>query len=87
MGLISNTPLVVELSREPGDPWVVLTLPDGKSEELDPDACREWFRLRNANVDAVEHALDEVWNFGKAAIEIVKPRTLNSSIDPLDPKL
>jgi hypothetical protein len=87
MGLISSIPIEVLIEREYGNPCVVLTMPDGKSEEFEPDECREWFRLRNANSDAVEQALDEVWNFGKASVLISRPRILAKLIDRLDPKI
>jgi|688.fasta_scaffold108565_3 hypothetical protein len=74
------TPLTIDLRREPGLEWFVLTISDGSSEELDPEDTRTWFKQRGANMDAVEKALDYCWNFYKATIVIKNPKTPPRSI-------
>lgn len=81
--------LLVRINREPGIPgsdYFTLTTPDGKQEELLPDETREWFRLRGADMDKLETALDECWNFWESWFLITKPRVVKSA-DKLDPKV
>ena len=89
MAVISNDqeqaqPLTIHLRREPGLEWFLLQVSDGSSEELDPDDTREWFRLRGANMDVVEKALDYCWNFYRASIVIKAPRKpVRSPLEPV----
>ena len=80
-----SQPLTIELRREPGLDWFVLNVSDGSSEELDPEDARSWFRMRGANMDAVEKALDYCWNFYNATIVIKNPKTPKRS--PLEPRV
>ncbi len=76
-------PLTIDLRREPGLEWFVLQVDDGSSEELDPEDARSWFKMRGANMDAVEKALDYCWNFYKATIVIKNPKTPpRSTLEP-----
>jgi hypothetical protein len=86
----SNEPLLVQINREPGCPGgdtFTLTLPDKQILEFEPDPCREWFRLRGANMDVVENALDECWNFWESSVLIKNPRwpkkVVTDSTEPL----
>lgn len=64
----------VFLTREPwGDTFTLNVLRDGRksSEELEPDETRAWFKARGiTNVEALEKALDECWNFYQTVIVI-----------------
>ncbi len=78
--------MVVKITRVPfsGD-WFTLTLPNGFSEELEPDETRAWFKARGANLDKMEPILDSVWNFGEETVTIdnwLEPKILNKSILP-----
>lgn len=79
-------PLHVTILRPPftGD-FFTLVLDNGQSEELEVEETREWFRVRGANMDVVEKALDEAWNFAESGITIKNPkvpRVLHSAIQP-----
>lgn len=70
-------PLLVKIVREPGLEWFTVELPDGSSEDLEPEEAVEWFRLRHAgkmDISLIERALDDCWNFYSAEILIVNPR-------------
>jgi hypothetical protein len=67
-------PLVVKLTRIPFGSFVTLTLDDGATEDLEPDEAREWFKIRGANMEGVEKALDYVWNFYTAGITVHNPK-------------
>lgn len=59
--------------------------PNGQTEELDVDETYEWFRVRGADMNLLEKALDHVWNFYKGAFEITKykePPIKNAAIRP-----
>ena len=76
-------PLTIELRREPFMEWFVLQVDDGSSEELDPEDARSWFKMRGANMDSVEKALDYCWNFYSATIVIKSPKTPpRSTLEP-----
>lgn len=78
-----SRPLTVVLKRDPYLEWFVLNLDDGSSEELDPEDARSWFKMRGANMDAVEKALDYCWNFYNATIVIKNPKTPpKSNLEP-----
>jgi hypothetical protein len=51
---LSPNALHVSIFREMFADFFELTLDNGHTEELEPDDTREWFRLRGANMDAVE---------------------------------
>lgn len=82
-----NPPLKVEIVREAFIPWFTLKLPNGQTEELEPDETREWFRQRGASMDAVEKCLDYVWNFRKAVFVIQNPRYVGPTPTRIDPKI
>lgn len=69
--------LRVRIYREPFCPVFELSLDNGHTEELEPEETRDWFKLRGANMDVVEKALDSAWAFPHKDIylEIEKPRT------------
>ena len=69
------SPLHVVITREAFSDFYQLETPvDGYTEELEIDDVREWFRQRGANMDRVQEALDQAWNFARAEIVIGKPR-------------
>lgn len=75
----------VKIRREPFLPWFTLELDNGYSEELEADEARSWFKLRGANMDVVEKALDHSWNFYNAEIWISnyrEPEILNKNVAP-----
>lgn len=77
-------PLRVVLRREPFDTVLTIKLPDGSSEELDPDQARSWFKLRGANMDVVEKTLDHLWNFYNAVLVIKNPKHIPIRVKPSD---
>lgn len=77
--------MAVKIDREPGMDFLVLTLEDGTTEELDVDDTREWFRLRGANMDKIDKALDYVWNFYHATVNINMPKAI--PFNPLEPQV
>ena len=78
-----SRPLTIVLKREPYLEWFVLHVDDGSSEELDPEDARSWFKMRGANMEAVEKALDYCWNFYNATIVIKNPKTPpKSNLEP-----
>lgn len=70
----AKQPLVVLVEREYWIPWFKITLPNGQSEELDPDETVAWFKVRGADMPIVEKALDHCWNFRRCVIEIENPK-------------
>lgn len=64
--------LLVEIHREPFAEFVTLIY-EGSSEELEPEAAREWFQKRGADMDKLEKALDHAWNFYRADVVIKNP--------------
>lgn len=82
---ITDKSLHVKISREPFLAWFKLILPNGQTEELDPDETREWFKVRGANMIALDKALDYCWNFYNSEFVIQNPKTpnvLNHNIAP-----
>lgn len=73
--LPSPKPLHVTVERTAGLPWFVVILDSGESEELEPDETRAWFKVRGANMDVVEGALDYCWNFWRVEVTINNPKT------------
>jgi hypothetical protein len=72
-------PMLVKMYREPGCPGgetVELTLENGEVFDLDAEECRQWFRLRGANMDVVENALDDCWNFWRSEVTIKNYRDI-----------
>lgn len=61
-----SQPTLVKIAREPFGDYFTLTLPNGHTEELEPDDARAWFKEHGAEMDAVEKALDRTWNFYSA---------------------
>jgi len=68
--------LLVKVTRQPFEEWFKLDLPGGHTEELDPEETREFFRVRGADMDMVEKALDHCWNLYHVNIEIMKPKSV-----------
>jgi len=80
------TPLRVHIHRNPFEDWVTLTLPDGMTENLDAEECREWFKIRGANMEIVEKATDYVWSgFPDAEVVISNPKNLRKTLTRKDP--
>jgi hypothetical protein len=75
-------PLVVRIMREPFSPFFMLAvisgMPAQPTEDLSPDEARLWLTERGADKEAVEKALDYVWNmYGfrkKVLLNIHNPR-------------
>ena len=78
-------PLRVVITREMFDDWATITLDDGTTENLEPDELRLWFRIRGANMEVVEKALDYCWNFRKSIVVIGNPKYPPKS--RLEPKI
>ena len=79
--------MIVEVTRVAYDDMFTLHLPDGSSEELDPDDTKQWFVDRGANIPGVEKALDHCWNFYTVVICIEVPLEPARSNDPNAPQL
>lgn len=62
--------LHVLLLREMFSEFFTIQLDNGQTEELDPEEVRNWFRVRGANMDALEKVLDQCWNFGRAEVTV-----------------
>jgi hypothetical protein len=77
--------LHVYITREPGLDWFNFKLPNGYTEELDPDQARKWLKDRGANMVVAEKALDRAWSFYSAHLWITKPKMVpltDPSIQP-----
>lgn len=77
--------LHVVITREPYLEWFTIKLPNGYTEELDPDETRKWFKKRGANMEVLEKALDRCWNFYSAEVWIQNPQTppvANPEVEP-----
>lgn len=61
---------MIELTREPFSDTFVLTLPNGHTEELEPEEARVWFTERGADKHKLEEVLDDVWNFYQGTVVI-----------------
>ena len=67
--------LHVTVKREPFGTTFEILLDNGHSEELEcGDETREWFKIRGANMDAVERALDYCMNFYYVELFINNPK-------------
>lgn len=69
----------VIITHEIFSDFFTLILDNGRTEELDAEETRAWFKDHGANVDAAEKALDHAWNFKRAEFYILnyKEPTLN----------
>jgi len=67
-------PLHVVITREPFGDFFALHEDNGHTEELEPEECRAWFKERGANMDKLEQALDQCWNFQRAEVVIKNPK-------------
>jgi hypothetical protein len=67
-------PLHVYITREPFSDFFVFTLDNGHTEELEAEEARQWLRDRGGNMDLMEKALDQVFNFQRCDVFIDKPR-------------
>jgi hypothetical protein len=72
---VPNGSLHVVLLREMWCEFFTIVLDSGYTEELDPEETRAWFRVRGADMDRMEKALDQTWNFGRCEVEIENPKT------------
>jgi len=79
-------PLLVKIYREPFIDFFQLTVGES-SEELDPEDTRDWFRVRGANMDIVEKALDHSWNFRHATLMIENPKEVVVKNQHIQPRL
>lgn len=80
-GSLSNGPLLVIITREMYSTFYTLWVDESPVEELEVEDVREWFKQHGANMDVVNKALDQCWNFTTANVEIEHPR------EPSTPKL
>ena len=80
-------PLHVTITREPFSDYFVLILDSGDSEELEVEDTRDWFRQRGANMDAIEKALDQTWNFYRSEVIISKPKNPPEMNHPYAPQV
>lgn len=77
-------PLKVILKREPFLEWFIIEVPSQNvSDECDPEETRNWFKMRGANMDVVEKALDYCWNFYRSEVTIKNPKA--PPIRPAEP--
>lgn len=61
----------MRVTREPFGEEFTIHLPNGHTEELDPDETRKWFFDHGVtNDEALEKALDECWNFYETSVLI-----------------
>lgn len=67
--------LFVAIYREMFSDFFHLTLQNGHSEEIHYEEIRNWFKERGAEMDPLEKALDEAWNFQHSTFIIVRPKT------------
>jgi hypothetical protein len=81
------TALHIIITHEIFADYFTLILDNGRTEELDPDECRAWFKDRGANEDAVEKALDHAWNFKRSEFYIRTPKEPSVSKPAYAPKL
>jgi len=63
-------PVRVVITRQPFIDYFTLRLENGYTYELEPEDTRAWFKIRNADMDTVERALDHCWNFGYSEVRI-----------------
>lgn len=70
----SREPLAVHIHRDMWGELFMLTLPNGHTEEFEPEEVRNWFKVRGANMDVIEKSLDHAWNFQDADVEIENPK-------------
>lgn len=67
--------------------FFILLLDNGHTEELDHDDTRNWFKIRGANMDAADKALDHAWNFKKSEFYIANPKDPRVTLPQHAPKL
>lgn len=65
-----SEPIMIRVTRQPFGDYFTIILPNGHTEELEPDPAREWFKERGANMDVIEKVLDHVWNFYRAEVTV-----------------
>jgi hypothetical protein len=74
---LEDQQLLVRIVRESGLEWFQLILPDNSSDDVEATEALEWFRQHHVgkmDVQLIERALDDAWNFGEANVIIVNPR-------------
>ena len=79
--------LHVLITRPMWGEFFTLALDNGQTEELDPEETRTWFKVRGANMDAIEKVLDHVWNFQRAEVDIQNPKEPPMTRLPYAPEL
>lgn len=79
--------LHVLLTREPWSDFFTLTLDNGHTEELEVEDTRLWFKQRGANMDKIEKALDQTWNFQRCEVIIDNPKDPSLPALPYAPRL
>jgi hypothetical protein len=83
-----NEPLYVLITREMFSVFFTLETPhDGYTEELELDDVRKWFKDRGANMDAVEEALTQAWNFLRSEVLIQNPKYPSTPRMPYAPDI
>jgi hypothetical protein len=84
---VLKVPLHVIILREPFGEFFTLVLDNRHTEELEPEDCRQWFKDRGADMQKVEKALDQTWNFYRAEVNIRNPKEPPMPQIPYAPKL
>ena len=79
--------LHVLITREMFGTFFTLTLDNEHTEELDADETREWFRTHGADMDVIDKALDQAWNFMRADVEIQNPKEPSTPKVPYAPDI
>ena len=79
--------LQIRILRPPFVEYFTLELANGQTEELEPEECRAWFKARGANMDVVEKALDQAWNFYRALLVIHNPKMPKTTQVPFAPDI
>lgn len=67
--------MFVYINREMFSDFFRMRLDNGYTEEIHYEEVRDWFKARGADMDALEKALDEAWNFQKSEFVITNPKT------------
>lgn len=79
--------IVVVIKREPFADFFELVLPNGHTEQLDPDEARAWFKERGADMEKTEKAFDYAWNFYESEAEINRYSEPEEKRHPHSPNL
>ena len=80
-------PLQVDITHEPFLPWVTLEF-SGQTEELEHREALDWFKARGArDMEAVNSAICQALNFGRARVLIAKPVSIAVTRDSFTPQI